>query len=146
MSKLLPTLKLKKMLHLEKSLAFFDLETTGLDVSQDRIIEIGILKMNPDGTKERYESRVNPEMPISPESSEITGITDADVKECPTFTALAPEIEAFLGDADLAGYNSNKFDIPILAEEFLRAGSKFDVAARRFIDVQNIFHKMEQRT
>jgi DNA polymerase-3 subunit epsilon len=134
------------MLKLEKSLAFFDLETTGLDVSQDRIIEIGILKMNPDGTKERYEKRVNPEMPITPESSEITGITNADVKDCPTFAALAPEIEAFLGDADLAGYNSNKFDIPILAEEFLRAGSSFDVAARRFIDVQNIFHKMEQRT
>lgn len=134
------------MLHLKKSLAFFDLETTGLDLSQDRIIEIGILKMNPDGTKERYEKRINPEMPISPESIEITGITDADIKNCPTFAQLAPEIEVFLGDSDLAGYNSNKFDIPILAEEFLRAGSNFDVAARRFIDVQNIFHKMEQRT
>ena len=134
------------MIQLNKPLAFFDLETTGLDVTNDRIIEIAILKMNPDGSKEHYSKRVNPEMPISPESSEITGISDADVKDCPTFKELAPEIAAFIGDADLAGYNSNKFDIPVLAEEFLRAESDFDMSARKFIDVQNIFHKMEQRT
>ena len=134
------------MIQLTKPLAFFDLETTGLDVTNYRIIEIAILKMNPDGSKEHYSKRVNPEMPISPESSEITGISDADVQDCPTFKELASEIAAFLGDADLAGYNSNKFDIPVLAEEFLRAESDFDMSARKFIDVQNIFHKMEQRT
>ena len=134
------------MIQLTKPLAFFDLETTGLDVTNDRIIEIAILKMNPDGSKEHYSKRVNPEMPISPESSEITGISDADVQDCPTFKELASEIAAFLGDADLAGYNSNKFDIPVLAEEFLRAESDFDMSARKLIDVQNIFHKMEQRT
>ena len=115
------------MIQLTKPLAFFDLETTGLDVTNDRIIEIAILKMNPDGSKEHYSKRVNPEMPISPESSEITGISDADVQDCPTFKELAPEVAAFLGDADLAGYNSNKFDIPVLAEEFLRAESDFDM-------------------
>jgi DNA polymerase-3 subunit epsilon len=134
------------MLNLQKSLAFFDLETTGLDVTNDRIIEIGILKMNPDGSQERYEKRINPEIPISKESSEITGISDDDVKDCPTFAQLAQEIADFIGDADLAGYNSNKFDIPVLAEEFLRVESDFDMSARRFVDVQNIFHKMEQRT
>lgn len=134
------------MLNLQKSLAFFDLETTGLDVTNDRIIEIGILKMNPDGSQERYEKRINPEIPISKESSEITGISDDDVKDCPTFAKVAQEIADFIGDADLAGYNSNKFDIPVLAEEFLRVESDFDMSARRFVDVQNIFHKMEQRT
>jgi DNA polymerase-3 subunit epsilon len=134
------------MINLQKPLAFFDLETTGLDVTNDRIIEIGILKMNPDGSQESYQKRVNPEMKISPESAEITGITDDDVKDCPKFKDLAEEIAAFIGDADLAGYNSNKFDIPVLAEEFLRAESDFDMSARRAVDVQNIFHKMEQRT
>jgi DNA polymerase III subunit epsilon len=134
------------MMQLTKPLAFFDLETTGLDVTNDRIIEIAILKINPDGSRETYSKRLNPEMPISPESAEITGISDADVKDCPTFSALASEIAAFIGDSDLAGYNSNKFDIPVLAEEFLRVGSDFDMSARKFIDVQNIFHKMEQRT
>ena len=134
------------MINLTKPLAFFDLETTGLDITNDRIIEIGILKMNPDGSQESYQKRVNPEMPISLESTEITGISDSDVMDCPTFKELAAEIAAFIGDADLAGYNSNKFDIPVLAEGFLRAESDFDMSARRAIDVQNIFHKMEQRT
>jgi DNA polymerase-3 subunit epsilon len=134
------------MIQLKKPLAFFDLETTGLDVTNDRIIEIGILKMNPDGSQESYSKRVNPEMPISKESAEITGISDDDVKNYPAFRELAEEIAAFIGDADLAGYNSNKFDIPVLAEEFLRAESDFDMSARRAVDVQNIFHKMEQRT
>jgi DNA polymerase-3 subunit epsilon len=131
---------------LERPLAFFDLETTGLDVTNDRIIEIGIVKLNPDGTREVYEQRINPTIPISEESKEITGISDEDVKDCPTFADLADQIAAFFGDADLAGYNSNKFDIPVLAEEFLRAESNFDMSERQFIDVQNIFHKMEQRT
>lgn len=134
------------MIQLQKPLAFFDLETTGLDVTNDRIIEIGIIKMNPDGSQVKYLKRVNPEKSISKESSEITGISDDDVKDCPTFKELAQEIADFLGDADLVGYNSNKFDIPVLAEEFLRAESTFDMSARRFVDVQNIFHKMEQRT
>lgn len=134
------------MIKLQKPLAFFDLETTGLDVTNDRIIEIGILKMNTDGSQERYQRRINPQIPISKESSEITGIKDEDVKDCPTFEDVAQEIAEFIADSDLAGYNSNKFDIPVLAEAFLRAGSDFDMSARRFIDVQNIFHKMEQRT
>ena len=134
------------MIQLNKPLVFFDLETTGLNIGVDRIIEIGMMKVNPDGSKEKYEQRVNPEMPISKESVEITGITDEDLKDCPTFGKIVSEVANFIGDADLAGYNSNKFDIPVLAEEFLRVGSDFDIAARRFIDVQNIFHKMEQRT
>jgi len=134
------------MIELKKPLAFFDLETTGLDVTNDRIVEIGIVKMNPDGTKETYDKRVNPEMDIPDESSAIHGITNEDIKDAPTFKEIVSELEEFLGDADLAGYNSNKFDIPVLAEELLRVGSLFDISTRRFIDVQNIFHKMEQRT
>lgn len=130
----------------QRSLAIFDLETTGIDVTEDRIVEIAILKVNPDGSKEEYEKRVNPTIPIPLESSLIHGIYDKDVKDSPTFKELASEIAEFIGDADLAGYNSNKFDIPVLAEEFLRAGNDFDVSNRKFIDVQNIFHKMEQRT
>jgi DNA polymerase-3 subunit epsilon len=134
------------MLELQKPLAFLDIETTGLDVTNDRIIEIAILKMNPDGSQERYHKRINPQIPISKESSEITGIRDEDVMDCPTFEEVAQEIADFIADSDLVGYNSSKFDIPVLAESFLRAGSDFDMSARRFIDVQNIFHKMEQRT
>ena len=133
-------------LNLKRPLVFVDLETTGLDVANDRIIEIALIKMNPDGTQETYEKRVNPTIPISEESSQITGITDEMVKNEALFNDLATEIAQFIGDADLAGYNSNKFDIPVLAEEFLRTDSDFDMTARKFIDVQNIFHKMEQRT
>lgn len=133
-------------LNLTHPLAVFDLETTGVDVSNDRIVEIAIVKVMPDGSTEEYLKRVNPQMPIPLETSEIHGIYEKDILDAPTFADLAPEIATFLGDADLAGYNSNKFDIPVLAEEFLRAGSDFDVSNRKFVDVQNIFHKMEQRT
>lgn len=124
----------------------FDLEATGLNVSQDRIVEIAIIRINPDGTEETFSARVNPGIPIPAEVTLIHGITDEDIKDAPAFADLAPKIAAFIGDADLGGYNSNKFDIPMLAEEMLRAGSDFDMSARRFVDVQNIFHKMEQRT
>lgn len=133
-------------LKLERPLAIFDLEATGLNISQDRIVEIAIIKVHPDGTEETFSARVNPEMPIPAEVTLIHGISDADIKDAPTFAQLAEKVTAFIGDADLAGYNSNKFDIPLLAEELLRANSPFDMAGRHFIDVQNIFHKMEQRT
>ena len=123
-----------------------DLETTGLDVAKDRIIEIALIKIAPDGEQSEFYRRVNPTIPITKESAEITGITDEMVANEPTFAQLADEIADFIGDSDLGGYNSNKFDIPVLAEEFLRINHPFKVSNRRFVDVQNIFHKMEQRT
>jgi DNA polymerase-3 subunit epsilon len=133
-------------LNLTRPLAVFDLETTGTNITSDRIVEIAIIKIRPDGTEENYCKRVNPTIPIPKEISAIHGIYDKDVEGLPTFKDLAPEIVAFIDDADLAGYNSNKFDIPVLAEELLRADMPFDVSNRHFVDVQNIFHKMEQRT
>ncbi|OFZ16903.1 MAG: DNA polymerase III subunit epsilon, partial [Bacteroidetes bacterium RIFCSPHIGHO2_02_FULL_44_7] len=133
-------------IQLENSLAIFDLEATGLNVTQDRIVEIAIVKIAPDGSRSDFHSRVNPEIPIPAESTAIHGISDADVANSPTFKNLLPELEAFLADADFAGYNSNKFDLPLLAEELLRADSSFDLSSKKHIDVQNIFHKMEQRT
>jgi DNA polymerase-3 subunit epsilon len=133
-------------LQLDRPFVMLDLETTGLDISKDRIIEIALIKRHPDGSETEYCKRVNPTIPITPESAEITGITNEMVSQEPTFTELADEIIAFIGDADLGGYNSNKFDIPVLAEEFLRAEKTFDFSTRKCIDVQNIFHKMEQRT
>lgn len=133
-------------LNLKKPLCVFDLETTGLAIGVDRIVEIGILKVFPDGHTEELVRRVNPEMPIPPESSAVHHITDADVALEPTFKALAPKIAQFIGNSDLAGFNSNKFDIPMLVEEFLRVEMDFDMKNRRAIDVQNIFHKMEPRT
>ena len=133
-------------LKLERPLAFIDLETTGVNVGSDRIVEIAILKVNPDGSKTTRTHRVNPEMPISEESTSIHGISNEDVATEPTFTDLAPSLFKFLFDCDLAGYNSNKFDIPMLVEEFFRAGIEFDFQERKLVDVQNIFHKMEQRT
>lgn len=133
-------------LSLERPLAIFDLETTGTNITSDRIVEIAIIKVQQDGTEENYCKRVNPEMPIPTIVSEIHGIYDQDIQDAPTFKELANEIVSFIGDADLAGYNSNKFDIPVLAEELMRAGSDFDISKRKFVDVQNIFHKMEQRT
>jgi DNA polymerase-3 subunit epsilon len=133
-------------LQLQRPLAVFDLEATGLDVTNDRIVEIAILRIDVDGSTHQYTRRVNPQIPIPEETSLIHGIYDKDIVNEKTFTELAPEIAEFLGDADLAGYNSNKFDIPMLAEEFLRAGNSFDIASRKQVDVQNIFHKMEQRT
>lgn len=127
-------------------MAIFDLETTGLNITSDRIVEIAIIKVYPDGKEEHFCKRVNPQMPIPNETSEIHGIYDADVINEPTFDQIAASVVEFIGDADLAGYNSNKFDIPVLAEELMRAGSDFDISQRKFVDVQNIFHKMEQRT
>jgi DNA polymerase-3 subunit epsilon len=133
-------------LSLKRPLAFIDLETTGVSVGTDRIVEIAIIKLNPDGSKTSKLNRVNPEIPISEESTSIHGISNADVAHEPTFKELAPSLYKFLFDCDLAGYNSNKFDIPMLVEEFYRAGIEFDFQERKMIDVQNIFHKMEQRT
>ena len=133
-------------LNLTRPLAFFDLETTGTNVVRDRIVEISIYKVMPDGSTDSLTQLVNPGIPIPREVSEIHGITDADVADKPTFAKLAPSLESFFQNCDLAGYNSNKFDIPMLIEEFLRCGIQFDVKKRRLVDVQNIFHKMEPRT
>lgn len=133
-------------LQLKRPIVFFDLETTGTDVAKDRIVEISILKLHPDGKKEVKTRRVNPEMPIPAGSSEIHEIYDEDVKDEPTFAALAKSLAQFIGNSDLAGYNSNKFDVPLLMEEFLRVGVDFELESRKLVDVQNIFHKMEQRT
>ncbi|MCW3084492.1 MAG: polymerase epsilon subunit-like 3-5 exonuclease [Bacteroidetes bacterium] len=132
--------------NLTRPIAFFDLETTGVNVASDRIVEISILKISPDGTREVKTKRINPGMPIPLASSLIHGIYDADVANEPTFKGIAKSLSEFLKNCDLAGYNSNKFDIPVLVEEFLRAEVDFDVSNRRFVDVQNIFHQMEQRT
>ncbi|MBR7167498.1 MAG: 3'-5' exonuclease [Bacteroidales bacterium] len=133
-------------LNLTKPLVFFDLETTGVQVGSDHIVEICLLKVAVDGRVSTYVQRVNPGMPIPPQSTEIHGITDEMVRDKPTFKELSAEIANFIGDSDLAGYNSNKFDIPLLVEEFLRVGINFDISNRKTIDVQNIFHKMEPRT
>lgn len=133
-------------LNLKRPIAFFDLEATGTTIGVDRIVEISILKAHPDGTEEIKTLRLNPEMPIPLETSLIHGIYDETIKDAPTFKQVAKEFADFLEDCDLGGYNSNKFDIPLLLEEFLRAGVDFDLANRRFVDVQNIFHQMEQRT
>lgn len=133
-------------LNLKRPIAFFDLETTGLNISQDKIIEIAILKINPDQSEDRYIKRVNPGIPIPQESFEIHGISNDDLKDCPKFNLLAQEIVDFIGDADLAGYNSNRFDIPFLLEELLNNGVELNMEKRKFVDVQTIFHKMEQRT
>ncbi len=133
-------------LHLSRSIAFFDLETTGLNISRDRIVEIAIVKVNPDGSREELLERVNPGIPIPPDSTAVHGISDQDVADKPIFSKLAKKVIDFIGDADLAGYNSNKFDIPFLLEELLNAGSTLDMNGRKTVDVQTIFHKMEQRT
>jgi DNA polymerase-3 subunit epsilon len=133
-------------LNLTKSIVFFDLETTGVDVANDRIVEISLHKVMPDGKEETKTMRINPEMPIPAQVTEIHGISDEDVKDEPTFNIVAKDVAKFIEGCDLAGYNSNKFDIPLLAEEFLRVGVDVDLKKHRFIDVQVIFHKMEQRT
>lgn len=133
-------------LQLTNNLCFFDLETTGIQVTKDRIVQIGCVILHPDGTKETLSQLIHPQIPIPEETTAIHGITDDMVANAPSFEEFAPKLVTFIGDADLAGYNSNKFDIPILAEEFLRVGINFDFKARKFVDVQNIFHKMEQRT
>lgn len=132
-------------LNLTRPLIVFDLETTGLDFIRDRIIQISYIKVSPDGTEERENLFVNPEKPIPHEVVELTGITNDDVKDAPTFKALAPQLSEKFKGCDFAGYNSNHFDIPMLAEEFLRAGIDFDFSKVRLIDAQTIFHKMERR-
>ncbi len=131
---------------LHRPLAFIDTETTGVNVGSDRIIDIAILKLFPDESHEMKTFRINPGIPIPPEASRVHGIYDKDVKDAPVFASLAREIAHCIDGCDLAGYNSNRFDIPLLAEEFLRADVDFDIKNRRMIDVQGIFHKMEQRT
>ena len=139
-------------LNLKRPLVFFDLETTGVVVGHDHIVELCMHKVGIDGSTETLVERVRPAdkdgktIHIPEETSAIHGIYDKDVADKPTFKELAPKLINFLGDSDLAGYNSNKFDVPMLVEEFLRAGYDFDIAHRHLVDVQNIFHKMEQRT
>ena len=132
-------------LNLQKPIVFFDLETTGLSISNDRIIEFAFLKIIPDGSELGGCYRINPTIPISPESTEITGITDADVAGCKTFKELATEIYKIFSGSDIAGYNSNNFDIPLLAEELLRAGYDLTAEPHRLVDVQVIYHKKEKR-
>ncbi len=133
-------------LNLRNPLVFFDLETTGINPSTDRIVEICYLKVNPNGTEESKTILVNPGMPIPAQATAIHGISDADVANCPTFKEIAKVLARDIEGCDLAGYNSNRFDIPLLAEEFLRAEVDIDFSKRKFVDVQTIFHKMEQRT
>ncbi len=133
-------------LQLLRPLAVIDLETTGVNLSTDRIIDIAIVKIMPDGKRLVKRKLLNPEMPIPVASTEVHGITDAMVRDAPTFKQVANEIRQFIEQADLAGYNSNRFDVPMLAEEFLRASLDFDLSDRRLVDVQKIFHQMEQRT
>jgi DNA polymerase-3 subunit epsilon len=133
-------------LKLTRPLVFIDLETTGVNVGTDRIVEISLVKIQPNGNRESKTMRLNPTIPIPVESSNIHHITNDDVKDCPTFKDVAQDILAFIGGCDLAGYNSNKFDVPVLIEELTRAGLHLDLSQRKLIDVQNIFHKMEQRT
>jgi DNA polymerase-3 subunit epsilon len=134
------------MLQLNKPLAFIDLETTGVNPGTDRIVEIAIVKVLPDGTKSIKRKIINPGIPIPKSSSDLHGITDEMVKDAPTFKAVAQELKQMLDGCDFAGYNSNRFDIPLLMEEFLRAEVDFDMKNRKLLDVQNIFHKMEPRT
>lgn len=133
-------------LNLKKPICFFDLETTGINISKDRIVEISILKVHPNGKEETYTKKVNPTIPIPAETTAVHGISDADVADAPTFKDLAKEVHQMIKDSDLGGFNSNRFDIPLLAEEMLRADVDFDMKSRHSIDVQTIFHKMEQRT
>lgn len=133
-------------LNLKNPIIFFDLETTGLDVANDRIVEIAYIKVYPNGNEESFTYRINPERPIPAESTAVHGITDEDVKDCPTFKEKAKKIAADFKGCDLAGYNSARFDLPMLAEEFLRADVDIDLSTRKMIDVQTIFHKKEQRT
>lgn len=132
-------------LNLTRPLVFFDLETTGLNVGKDHIVEISLIKVMPDGEEIERTELINPGVPIPEECSAIHGIYDQDVADKPTFEQLADDLLAFIGDADLAGFNSNKFDVPLLLEEFLRIGRNLDLRNRHLIDVQNIFHKMEPR-
>lgn len=132
-------------LQLQRPIAFIDLETTGVNISTDKIVEIGIIRIMPDGSKQSKRKLINPQMPIPVESSAIHGITDEMVKDAPIFKQVANEIKQFIDNCDLGGYNSNRFDIPMLIEEFVRAGLEFSTDGRKMVDVQKIFHMMEQR-
>ncbi len=134
------------MLELSRPIAFIDLETTGVNLSSDRVVEIAIIKVMPDNSRVVKRRLINPEMPIPKQSSDIHGITDEMVQDAPTFKQAGNEIKQFLENSDLGGYNSNRFDIPMLMEEFLRAGMDVDLSDRRMIDVQHIFYTMEPRT
>ena len=127
-------------LNLEKPIVFFDLETTGTNTVQDRIVEISYIKVSPNGNEDMHTRRVNPEMHIPEGATAVHGITDDDVRDCPTFKEIAKEIARDFEGSDIAGFNSNRFDVPLLAEEFLRAGVDIDLSRHRFIDVQVIFH------
>ena len=133
-------------LTLKRPIIFFDLETTGTDTAKDRIVELALVKLLPDGKRDQYTKRLNPGIPIPPEVTKIHGISDADVKDAPTFKQIAHNLYDWMRGCDLGGYNSSKFDIPVLAEEFLRVGLNVDFTERSRIDVQQIFFKMEART
>src|SRR5690606_21879962 len=133
-------------LQLTRPIAFFDLETTGINLQTDRIVEIAILKINPDGSEQLYLKLVNPEMPIPAQATAVHNITNEMVADKPTFKQLAPEVLEFIHNCDLGGYNINRFDVPLLAEECYRSGYDLMIDSRKMIDVQVIFHKMEERT
>ncbi len=133
-------------LQLTRPVVIFDLETTGTNITTDRIIEIALIKILPSGEQIKKRKLLNPQMPVPPAASAVHGITDEMVKDAPTFKAVANELKQFVDGCDLGGYNSNRFDIPLLVEEFLRAGIDFSMKGRKMIDVQRIFHLMEQRT
>ena len=133
-------------LNLKRPIVFFDLETTGVDTTKDRIIEISMIKVMPNGEEIVKTRRINPMMHIPESATAVHGITDEDVKDAPTFAQIAKSLSQFIEGCDFGGFNSNRFDLPMLVEEFLRANIDVDFKSRKFIDVQNIFHKMEQRT
>lgn len=133
-------------LQLLRPIAFIDLETTGINITSDRIVEIAIIKILPDKTKQEKHKLINPQIPIPKSSSDIHGITDEKIKDAPTFKEVANELKQFIDNSDLSGYNSNRFDVPLLMEEFLRSGITIDMSNRRMLDVQTIFHMMEKRT
>ncbi len=133
-------------LTLSKPIAFIDLETTGINISSDRIVEIAIVKIMPDGSRMVKRKLINPQMPIPAEASNVHGISDEMVKDAPTFKQAANEIKQFIDNCDMGGYNSNRFDIPLLIEEFNRAGIELQTLNRKMLDVQKIFHQMEPRT
>ena len=133
-------------LNLKRPIIFFDLETTGLDIAKDRIVELCYIRVEPNGNEEARSMRINPEMHIPEVASSVHGITDDDVKACPTFADVAPQLAATFEGCDLAGFNSNRFDLPLLAEEFMKAGVNIDLSHVQAIDVQNIYHKLEKRT
>lgn len=133
-------------LKLERPIAFIDLETTGINIGNDRIVEIAIVKILPDGSKQVKRKLINPTIPIPPASTEVHGITNEMVKDAPTFKQVANEIKQFIENCDIGGYNSNRFDIPMLVEEFLRCDLNIDIENRKLLDVQKVYHMMEQRT